>query len=100
MPTARECQTKEEIRSEIDRIDVALVALLAERFGYVQRMAELKETPADAYDADRIEAVLTLVRREAGERGLDVELVDGLWRLLIDWNVAFEERSIGRTSAP
>lgn len=99
MPTANECQTKEDVRAEIDRIDVALVALLAERFGYVRRMAELKRSPADAYDEDRIEAVLTLVRREAEVRGLDVDLADGLWRKLIDWNVAFEERSIGRKAA-
>lgn len=96
MPTAAECQTKEEIRAEIDRIDTELVALLAERFGYVQRMAELKRSPSEAYDGDRIEAVLSLVRRESEERGLDVDLAESLWRRLIDWNVAFEERSIGR----
>ncbi|MGV8841188.1 MAG: chorismate mutase [Bauldia sp.] len=96
MPTAAECQTKEEIRAEIDRIDTELVALLAERFGYVRRMAEVKRSPSDAYDEDRIEAVLGLVRRESEKRGLDVDLMEGLWRRLIDWNVAFEERSIGR----
>ena len=98
MPTAAECQTKEEIRAEIDRIDTELVALLAERFGFVRRMAELKRSPSDAYDEDRIEAVLNLVRREAEKEGLDVELADALWRKLIDWNIAFEERSIGRTA--
>jgi len=96
MPTAAECQTKEEIRSEIDRIDTVLVALLAERFGYVRRMAELKRSPSDAYDEDRIEAVLNLVRRESEKQGLDVELAEGLWRRLIDWNIAYEERAIGR----
>jgi len=96
MPTAAECQTKEEIRAEIDRIDVELVALLAERFGFVRRMAEVKRSPTDAYDEDRIEAVLGLVRREAEKHGLDVGLMESLWRRLIDWNVAFEERTIGR----
>lgn len=98
MPTAAECQTKEEVRSEIDRIDTVLVAVLAERFGYVRRMAELKRSPSDAYDEDRIEAVLNLVRRESEKQGLDVELAESLWRRLIDWNIAYEERSIGRNT--
>lgn len=98
MPAAADCNSKEEIRTEIDRIDTALVALLAERFGYVRRMAQLKREPSDAYDGDRIDAVLTLVRREAARSGLDADLVEGLWRKLIDWNVAFEERSIGRST--
>ncbi|MCW5715170.1 MAG: chorismate mutase [Bauldia sp.] len=100
MPTAAECQTKDEVRSEIDRIDAVLVALLAERFGFVRRMAELKRAPSDAYDEDRIEAVLGLVRREAEKHGLDVELAESLWRRLIEWNIAFEERSIGRIAEP
>ena len=100
MPIAAECQTKEQIRSEIDRIDTVLVALLAERFGYVCRMAELKRSPSDAYDEDRIEAVLRLVRRESEKQGLDAELAESLWRRLIEWNVAFEERSIGRPAKP
>ncbi|MCC6735966.1 MAG: chorismate mutase [Bauldia sp.] len=96
MPTAAECQTKEEIRAEIDRLDVELLELLAQRFGYVRRMAEVKRSPSDAYDEDRIDAVLGLVRRESEKHGLDVGLTESLWRRLIEWNVAFEERSIGR----
>ena len=34
-----DCHSKSEIRAEIDRLDRALVEMLAERFTYVRRMA-------------------------------------------------------------
>jgi isochorismate pyruvate lyase len=95
MPAPADCYTKEEVRAEIDRIDSQLIGLLAERFAYVRRMAALKREPSDAYDRQRIEAILSRVRAEAEARGLDPDLAQSLWQQLIDWNVAYEARTIG-----
>ena len=35
LKTPAECETREDVRYEIDRIDTAVVELLAERWGYV-----------------------------------------------------------------
>ncbi len=99
MPAPENCRTKEEVRAEIDRIDTELVALLADRFAYVRRMAELKSAAADAYDGRRIEAILAHVRAEASRRGLDPGLAESLWRRLIDWNVAWEAEAIAAARA-
>ena len=42
---APDCRNMDEIRVEIDRIDEALVELVAERFSYVDRAWQLKNSP-------------------------------------------------------
>ena len=37
-----DCQSRDEVRHEIDRLDLAIVDLLGERWGYVDRMWQLK----------------------------------------------------------
>ncbi|WP_336800159.1 chorismate mutase [Kaistia sp. MMO-174] len=89
-----DCTTKAHIRSEIDRLDADLVALLAERFGYVQRMAEIKSSPDEALVPERVDEVLDRVAVAASKAGLDEQLARDLWRRLIEWNIEFERRTI------
>ncbi len=86
-----ECQTKQDVRVEIDRIDSSLIELFAERHAYVMRMAELKSDPHEAFDPERIEAVIAKVRKRAQELGLDDDQAEMIWRNLIEWNVNFEK---------
>lgn len=58
MKTPAECETKQDVRSEIDRLDQELINLFAERHGYVIRMAAIKSDPHEAYDKARIETVI------------------------------------------
>jgi isochorismate pyruvate lyase len=89
--TPAECQTKEDVRLEIDRIDQALLSLLAERHGYVTRMAEIKTDPHEAYDPARIEAIIARQRKRAEELELDEDQAELIWRTLINWNVNYEK---------
>ena len=94
---AAECATMTDVRREIDRIDRALVALLAERAGYIDRAAELK--PALGLPAridDRVEGVVANVRVAARTEGLDPALAEALWRQLIDWSISREEAAFTR----
>jgi isochorismate pyruvate lyase len=91
-----DCSTKQEVRAEIDRIDAALVRLLAERFAYVRRMAELKATPDEAVVPARVDEVLDRVAAHAGAAGLDPDLARELWARLIAWNIDFERQAIAR----
>jgi isochorismate pyruvate lyase len=86
-----DCQTKEDVRAEIDRIDQALLTLLAERHRYVTRMAGIKTDPHEAHDAKRTEAVIDKQRRRAEQLGLDEDQAELIWRTLIDWNVNYEK---------
>jgi isochorismate pyruvate lyase len=86
-----ECETKEDVRAEIDRIDQELINLFAERHGYVIRMAAIKTDPHEAFDKARIETVIEKVRTRALEKNLDEDQAELIWRTLIDWNVNFEK---------
>ncbi len=98
--TPAECRNREDIRREIDRLDRALVDLLAERFGYVRRMSEIKQDPAEARVDSRVNDVLAKVRALAAERDLDPDLAADLWTRLMDWNIAWEAEAIAEHRKP
>ncbi|MFE3837353.1 chorismate mutase [Pseudogemmobacter sonorensis] len=100
MRKAQDCQTMAHVRAEIDRIDAALVALLAERSGYIDAAARIKAgVDLPARIEPRVEEVVANVRRHAEARGLAPDLVESLWRALIDWSIAREEGHLGPDSA-
>ncbi|MCS6758972.1 MAG: chorismate mutase [Candidatus Devosia euplotis] len=84
------CQSKEDVRAEIDRIDSLLLTLFAERHGYVTRMAEIKTDPHEAHDVARIDAVIGKIRERSLALDLDEDQSELIWRTLIDWNVNYE----------
>ncbi|MEQ8594234.1 MAG: chorismate mutase [Parvibaculum sp.] len=86
-----ECETKDDVRAEIDRIDQALLNLFAERHGYVTRMAEIKTDPHEAFDPARIEAVIGKVRGLSLDLDLDEDQAELIWRTLISWNINYEK---------
>ncbi|MFQ8432610.1 chorismate mutase [Amaricoccus sp. W119] len=91
-----DCADMAELRREIDRLDRELVAMLSERRRYIERAAELKRGNGwPARIETRVEEVVARARRTAEENELDPELVEALWRRLIDWSIALEERRLG-----
>lgn len=89
-----DCADMEEVRAEIDRIDIALVDLIGERFTYVDRAWQLKQSPAEARVPWRIQQVINRVRARAVEKGLPPELTEALWRQMIGWFVQYEEEKL------
>ena len=87
-----------QVRTEIDRIDAALVDLIAERFGYVDRAWQLKmSTREGAVVQWRIQQVIDRVKERASERGLPpemIEMVGAQWRNMIGWFIQYEEEKI------
>ena len=95
---AEDCADMEQVRAEIDRIDVALVDLIGERFTYVDRAWQLKQSPAEARVPWRIQQVINRVRTRAKEKGLPPELTEALWRQMIGWFVQYEEEKLSQQS--
>jgi isochorismate pyruvate lyase len=89
-----DCADMEQVRAEIDRIDTALVDLIGERFTYVDRAWQLKQSPAEARVPWRIQQVIDKVRARAAEKGLPRELTEALWRQMIGWFIQYEEEKI------
>lgn len=95
--TPAECKTMADIRAEIDRLDAALMALFAERAGYIDRAAQIKAgSGLPARIDERVEEVVTNVGQHARAAGLDPALYEAIWRDVIEWSIAREERVLGK----
>jgi isochorismate pyruvate lyase len=79
-----------EVRAEIDRIDRALVKLLSERQGYIERAAEIKSDRIAVRDEVRVQDVIAKILAEARKAGLDAEIAEAVWRTLVERSIAFE----------
>jgi len=90
----KDCTDMGQVRAEIDRIDEALVDLIAERFTYVDRAWQLKSNPDEATVPWRIQEVIDKVEARARERGLPPELAEALWRQMIGWFIQYEEQRL------
>jgi len=85
----------EDLRAQIDLLDRKLVALLAQRAGYIDRAIALKqENGWPARIPARVEDVIAKVRAAAEDEALDPALVEALWRQLVEWSIAREARVI------
>lgn len=84
------CNTMQEVRSEIDRLDRELVKLLAERQGYIEQAGRIKGERNAVRDNARIEDVVDKVLGEAGRAGLSPAIAEPLWRLLIEKSIEHE----------
>jgi len=85
-----DCTTMAEVRQGVDALDRALVALLAERQGYMDAAARIKSDRGVVRDEARIEDVVTKVRTAAREAGLSEAIAEPVWRTLIDRCIAYE----------
>jgi isochorismate pyruvate lyase len=96
---AKECSSMDEVRTEIDRIDVALVDLIGERFTFVDRAWQLKNSPAEARVPWRVQQVIDGVKARAVEKRLPPELVEALWRQMIGWFIQYEEERLRQSES-
>lgn len=88
------CDTREDVRYEIDRLDKALVGLMAERWQYVHRMSEIKTSAQEANVPSRVQEVIDNVIAEANADGFPPELAEAIWRKFIDFAIDYEEQNI------
>ena len=90
-----DCATMADVRTEIDRLDTAIVDLVSERFGFVERAWQIKLAEQAAANVPwRNQQVIDRVRARAQERGLPPDLVEALWRQMIGWFIQYEEEKL------
>ena len=88
---SKSCETMAEVREEIDRLDRLLVALLAERQGYIEAAGRIKPQQNEVRLPWRIEDVVAKVLAEADKQGLSKRIAEPVWRELIDLCIAHEQ---------
>jgi len=94
MKKAEDCANMTDVRAEIDRVDQALVDLLAERWTYVDRAWFFKRSPEEASVPWRNRDVIEKVKSRATQSGMPPEMAEALWRLIIGWGIQYEEERL------
>ena len=90
-----DCKNMDELRHQIDKLDVKIIELLANRSEFIDRATELKKSNGmPARIPERIESVVSNARNAAEELDLDADLVEKIWRILIDWSIQREAEII------
>ncbi len=77
------CASLEEVRTNIDRIDAAIVALMAERSRYVAEAARFKPDAARVHDGARVERIIARVKQLAAAGELPPEVAEATFRAMI-----------------
>ncbi|NPA65047.1 MAG: chorismate mutase [Epsilonproteobacteria bacterium] len=86
----KECDSLQEVRQEIDKIDEEIVKLIAERSRYVKQAAKFKVSVDEIKSDERINHVLSHVRHLAATEGISPNLVADVFKILIDKMVEME----------
>lgn len=77
------CESLEQARAKIDAIDTALIEMIATRQFYVDQATRFKRSVQDVQSPERVEQVIQKVRAQALELGTDPDLVEHLYREMI-----------------
>ncbi|NYZ12205.1 chorismate mutase [Azospirillum sp. RWY-5-1] len=86
------CQSMDEVRANIDRLDREILRLMAERGTYVAEAGRLKPKVTDVVDQPRIEQVVANARALAEQHGLDPAVAEATYRAMIDAFIAMEHK--------
>ncbi len=82
-PDISTCNSLDEVRFNIDRIDRQIVAYLAERGDYVKQAAKFKKSTDDVRAPQRVEQVINKVIALARELGANPTVAEQVYRAMI-----------------
>jgi isochorismate pyruvate lyase len=80
----KQCNSLEEIRTEIDKLDEKIVELIAKRSSYIRQAATFKSSIEEVKASERVDAVLQKVRQKAVSLNLSPNLIAKLYKTMID----------------
>jgi isochorismate pyruvate lyase len=95
-----ECAGIDDVRAGMDALDREIVRLVAERVEYVRAAAKFKTSSASVADKERMAAVLRTRREWAEAVGLSGDVIEGIYRELVNYCVSEEHKrweAINRT---
>lgn len=78
------CKSLEEVRNNIDHIDQQIVSLIARRGTYVKQAAKFKNNEAEVQAPNRVSQVITKVRNLSLELGANPDIVEKVYREMIN----------------
>ena len=94
------CTTMQDVRREVNTLDDVLVPLLVERVGYMTQAARIKQGAEQVRDEARIQAIVDRVRERAQAEGGDADVMEAIYRSLMEACIAYEHREFARLREP
>ncbi len=91
MTKAKKCNTLNDVRAEIDRMDSLILPLMAERAGYVAQAPRFKQVIDDVIVPTRIDEIAYRMRKDSENYNMNPDLAENIWRALIDEHIKFEQ---------
>lgn len=85
MKTPDQCESMVDIRTEIDRLDRQVVALLGQRFAYVKAASKFKTSETTVRAPERLQAMLKQRRIWAEEVGLNADVIEKMYQDLVNY---------------
>ncbi|MEO1954306.1 MAG: chorismate mutase [Campylobacterales bacterium] len=86
----KKCNSLQEVRQEVDKIDAKLIDLISARSHYIRQAAMFKESVEEVKTPQRIDEILTRVRHRAIELGVSPNMISELFEIMIDEMVETE----------
>lgn len=90
MKKSGDCQSIQEIREIIDEIDCEILSSFGKRNEYVKAIVKFKSDKDEIIAAERQLEVLQKRKEWAKEFGLDPDLIEKIYKILINWNIQQE----------
>jgi len=84
------CHSLDDVRNEIDRIDDALVDLIAQRNRYIRQAAKFKDSVEKIKEQSRIDSVIERIRLRGIDQGVSANMLEDIFRSMIDEMVETE----------
>ena len=86
----KKCNSLQEVRDEIDKIDMQLVDLISERSHLIRQAAAFKNSVDEVKAEDRIDDIMQRVRKRAIELNINPNMISELFNIMIDEMVETE----------
>jgi len=80
----KKCNSLQEVRDEIDKIDMKLVDLISERSHLIRQAAAFKNSVDEVKAEDRIDDIMQRVRKRAIELNINPNMMSELFAIMID----------------
>ena len=86
----KQCNSLQEVRDEIDKIDEKLVELISQRSHLIRQAAAFKESVDEVKAEDRIDDIMQRVRKKAIALDINPNMISELFTIMIDEMVETE----------
>ena len=90
------CESMADVRRHIDALDTRIVALMAERSGYMTQAARIKQNADQVHDQARIDFIVERVTAMAQAQGAPEAVIEAAYRAMIDASIEFERGEFKR----